>query len=174
MFVAVELPNMPARIQARPDITAKGGEQRILRVTRRVCFAIRSFIICILAGLPMVAIHAEENASLAGGSASFAAVSLNLAAVSSSILNGRDHVVRLAFDSRFSASLKELAAEKELNKALPKSLLRKRLVWVNEPRTKLRPGFGEFFRGETVEPLRSNGAGVDDSRYLYVKFSFRF
>jgi hypothetical protein len=83
-------------------------------------------------------------------------------------------MVRLAFDSRFSESLKELSAEKELNSALPKSLFRKRLVWVNEPRTKLRPGFGEFFRGETVEPLRSNGAGVEDSRYLYVKLSFRF
>jgi hypothetical protein len=165
---------MPAQLQARPGNAAKGGERRSLRV-RRGRFPIWRFIICIIAGcLPIVAIQAEENASMTGGSASFAAVSLNLAAVSSSILNGREHVVRLAFDSRFSESLKELAAEKESNSALPKSLFRKRLVWVNEPRTKLRPGFGEFFRGETVGPLRSNGAGVDDSRYLYVKFSFRF
>ena len=83
-------------------------------------------------------------------------------------------MVRLGFDSRFSESLKELAVEKELSSTLPKSLLRKRLVWVNEPRTKLRPGFGEFFKGETVEPLRSSGVGMEDSRYLYVKFSFRF
>ena len=83
-------------------------------------------------------------------------------------------MIRLSFDSRFSERLKELAGEKELNSALPKAVLRKQLVWVTEPRAKLRPGFGEFFRGETVEPLRSNGAGVEDSRYVYVKFSFKF
>jgi len=163
---------MPARIQARPDNAAKGGEKGSLRVTRRLRFAIRIFILCIVAGLPLVAIEAEENVGL-GGSASFA-VSLNLATLSSSFLAGREHVVRLAFDSRFSESLKELAAGKELNRALPKALLRKQLVWENEPRTKLRPGFGEFFRGETVEPLRTSGVGMEDSRYLYVKFSFKF
>jgi hypothetical protein len=163
---------MPARIQARPDNAAKGGEKRSLRVTRSIRFAIRSFVICILACLPIAAIHAEENAGLTG-SPSFA-VSLNLATLSSSILTGKDHVVRLAFDSRFSEGLKELAADKELKNVLPKSLLRKRLVWVNEPRTKLRPGFGEFFRGETVEPLRTGGVGMEDSRYLYVKFHFKF
>src|SRR5262249_7792745 len=142
--------------------------------TRRGRFLIWSFVIYVLAGcLPMIAVHAEERISLMG-SPSLATVSLNLTVVSSSFSNGKEQMVRLAFDSRFSESLRELAAEKELNSALPKSLLRKRLVWVNEPRARLRPGFGEFFRGETVEPLRSNGAGVDDSRYLYVKLSFRF
>jgi hypothetical protein len=132
-----------------------------------------SLLICILAGcVSSVAVHAEENVSLVGGSPSFA-VTLNLTAISSSLLNARDHV-RLTFDSRFSESVKELAAEKEVNGPLPKPLLRKRLVWVNEPRTKLRPGFGEFFKGETVEPLRTSGVGMEDSRYLYVKFSFRF
>jgi hypothetical protein len=97
-----------------------------------------------------------------------------LALVSSSSFRGKQQTVRLGFDSRFGEDLKELVAERDLNTTLPQSLLRKPLVWVNEPRTKLRPGFGEFFRGETVEPLRSNGAGVDDSRYLYVKLSFRF
>jgi hypothetical protein len=130
-------------------------------------------IIWILSGcLSSVAVHAEENAGLIGGSPSLA-VTLNLTAISSSLVNARDHV-RLTFDSRFSESLKELAAERELQNAPPKALLRKRLVWVNEPRTKLRPGFGEFFKGETVEPLRSSGVGMEDSRYLYVKFSFRF
>jgi hypothetical protein len=163
---------MPAQIQARPDNAAEGGEGRSLRVARRVRFAIRSFILCILACMPIAAIHGEENVGL-GGSPSFA-VSLNLATLSSSLLIGKEQVIRLAFDSRFSESLKELAAGKELNSALPKSLLRKRLIWVNEPRTKLRPGFGEFFRGETVGPLRTSGVGMEDSRYLYVKFSFRF
>src|SRR5262245_56380207 len=163
---------MPARIQARPDNAAKGGENRSLRVTRSICFAIRSFVICILACLPIVAIHAEENAGLTA-SPSFA-VSLNLATLSSSLLTGKEQAVRLAFDSRFGEGLKELAADKESKGVLPKSLLRKRLVWVNEPRSKLRPGFGEFFRGETVGPLRTSGGGMEDSRYLYVKFSFRF
>jgi hypothetical protein len=163
--------SMPAQFEARPGNAAKGGEGRSLQGFGR--FLVWSFVTCVLAAVPVTAVHAEENAHLTG-SGTFAVVSLNLAAVSSSILSGRDQVVRLAFDSRFSESLKELAGEKELNSALPKSLFRKQLVWVNEPRAKLRPGFGEFFRGETVEPLRSNGAGVEDSRYLYVKFSFRF
>jgi hypothetical protein len=162
---------MPAQSEDRPGNAAKDGEPRNLREFGR--FVIWSFVTCALAALPMTGVQAQENANLTG-SATFAVVSLNLAAVSGSILNGRDHVVRLAFDSRFSERLKELAGEKELNSALPKSVLRKQLVWVNEPRAKLRPGFGEFFRGETVEPLRSNGAGVEDSRYLYVKFSFKF
>lgn len=136
-------------------------------------YALRGLILCVLAGLPLVGVHAEENAGLTG-SPSFAAVTLNLAALSSSYLSGKEHVIRLAFDSRFSESVKELAAEKELNSAPSKSLLRKQLVWVNEPKTKLRPGFGEFFRGETVEPLRTSGVGMEDSRYLYVKFSFKF
>jgi hypothetical protein len=160
-------------MQSRPDHAAKCGEQGSLRVMRRARHAIGSLIVCILAGLPIVAIHAEEKSGLTG-SHSFAAVSLNLAALSSSYLTGKDRVVRLAFDSRFSTSLKELAAEKELKNAPSKALLRKQLVWVEEPRTKLRPGFGEFFRGETVEPLRTSGVGMEDSRYLYVKFSFKF
>jgi hypothetical protein len=166
---------MPAQIQVLPDSAAKGGgQERSRRVTGRGRLLIWSFIICVLAGcLPMVAVHAEEHISPIS-SPSLATISLNLSVVSSAVSNGREQMVRLAFDSRFSESLKELSAEKELNSALPKSLFRKRLVWVNEPRTKLRPGFGEFFRGETVEPLRSNGAGVEDSRYLYVKLSFRF
>jgi hypothetical protein len=132
-------------------------------------------LICIFAGcLPFSAVRAEENIGLSGGSLSLATVSLNLAFVSSSSFHGKQQMVRLDFDSRFGESLKELVAERDLKTTLPKSLLRKPLVWVNEPRTQLRPGFGEFFRGETVEPLRSNGAGVDDSRYLYVKLSFRF
>jgi hypothetical protein len=162
---------MPAEVKARPVNAAKDGEGRSLRGSGRL--VIWSFITWVLAALPLTVVQAEENINLTG-SAAFAVVSLNLAAVSSSVLRERDHVVRLAFDSRFSERLKELAGEKELNSALPKSVLRKQLVWVNEPRAKLRPGFGEFFRGETVEPLRSNGAGVEDSRYLYVKFSFRF
>ena len=163
--------SMPAQIQARPGNAAQGGEQRSLRVIIR--YALGSLILCVFVSFPIVAIHAEENASLTGSS-SFAAVSLNLAALSSSYLSGKEHVIRLAFDSRFSESVKELAAEKELESAPPKTLLRKRLVWVNEPKTKLRPGFGEFFRGETVEPLRTSGVGMEDSRYLYVKFSFKF
>jgi hypothetical protein len=162
---------MPAELKARPGNAAKDGEGRNLRGVGR--FVIWSFITWVLAALPLTGVQAQENANVTG-SATFAVVSLNLAAVSSSILNERDHVLRLAFDSRFSESLKELAGEKELNSALPKSLFRKRLVWVNEPRAKLRPGFGEFFRGETVEPLRSSGVGMEDSRYLYVKFSFKF
>ena len=166
---------MPAQIPVLPDSAAEcGGWERSRRDTGRGRFLIGRFIISLLAGcLAMVAVHAEEHISPMS-SPSLATVSLNLSVVSSSVSNGREQIVRLAFDSRFNESLKELAAEKELSSALPKTLLRKRLVWVNEPRTKLRPGFGEFFRGETVEPLRSNGAGVEDSRYLYVKLSFRF
>jgi hypothetical protein len=169
---------MPAQLPTRTDRAAKGGGGERSRQSRLVTgntpLLIWSFIVCVFAGcLPMVAVHAEEHISLTG-SPSLATLSLNLTVVSSLVSNGREQMVRLAFDSRFNESLKELAGEKELNSALPKSLLRKRLVWVNEPRARLRPGFGEFFRGETVEPLRSNGAGVDDSRYLYVKLSFKF
>lgn len=83
--------------------------------------------------------------------------------------------IRLSLDSRFSDDLKDLAAERERGVSLPKSILRKQLVWIGDgPRTKLRPGFGPFFRGETVEPLRCSGVGVEDSRYLFVKLSFRF
>jgi hypothetical protein len=143
-------------------------------VGRNGRFALWSFIYVLAGCLPTFGVHAEENGALSGGSLSLATVSLNLAFVSSSTFNAREQTVRLGFDSRFGENLKELVAEKDLNSVLPKSFLRRQLVWVNEPRTKLRPGFGEFFRGETVEPLRSNGAGVEDSRYLYVKFSFRF
>lgn len=83
--------------------------------------------------------------------------------------------VRLTLDSRFSTELKDLAAQRESGGTVSKSLLRKQLVWIRQgPRAKIRPGFGEFFRGETVEPLRCSGAGVEDSRYLYVKLSFKF
>jgi hypothetical protein len=135
-------------------------------------------LICLIAGwLPTISVHAQENTGLSGGSLSLATVSLNLAFVSSSSISsftGKQQMVRLGFDSRFGESLKELVAERDLNSAVPKSVLRKQLVWVNEPRAKIRPGFGEFFKGETVGPLRTNGAGVDDSRYLYVKLSFKF
>ena len=133
------------------------------------------FIVCILAGLPTVALQAEENVGLSGASPSLAALSINLALVSRSSLYAREQVVRLGFDSRFTRGLKELAAERELNDTLPKLLLRKQLISSGEgPRTKVRPGFGQFFSGETIEPLRTSGAGVDDSRYVFVKLSFRF
>jgi hypothetical protein len=112
---------------------------------------------------------------LAGSATSLASLSLNLALVSNQALFQTERQVRLGFDSRFSPNLKELAAERERGTLLPKSILRKQLVWIREgPRAKIRPGFGEFFRGETVEPLRCSGAGVEDSRYLYVKLSFKF
>jgi len=165
---------MPAQHTARRDNAAKSGWERNQWVTRRGFLPIWG-LICILAGcLPFNAVHAEESTRLSGGSLSLATVSLNLALVSSSAFNGKQQMVRLDFDLRFGENLKELVAERDLKSTLPKSLLRKPLVWVNEPRTQLRPGFGEFFRGETVEPLRSNGAGVDDSRYLYLKLSFKF
>jgi hypothetical protein len=166
---------MPAQHEFRRERSApreacRAGSQE---VTVKRFFPV-VLTLCVLAwSLMAVAIHAEENISLA--SPSLATLSLNLAVISSSSLNAREHTVRLKFDSRFSSSLKELAAERELNSALPESLLRRPLVWRSEgPRVKLSPGFGEFFRGETVGPLRANGAGVEDSRYLYVKFSFRF
>lgn len=165
---------MPAQLEARSENAAIGDWKRIRRAAKGR-FPIWTFIVCIFAGLPLAAAHAEENVSLAGGFPSITTVSLNLALVSSSSLTAREHALRLGFDSRFSKGLKEVALEKESKNALPKSLLRKQLVWANEgPRAKVRPGFGEFFRGETVGPLRSNGAGVEDSRYLFVKFSFRF
>jgi hypothetical protein len=163
---------MPAQLPVRPDCAATSGEKRSRQATVRGRLPIWCFI-CVLAGLlPSIAVHGEENINLMGSPS--LAVSLNLVLVSSSIFNGKEQTVRLGFNSRFGENLKELVAERDLDSIFPKTLLRKRLVWVNEPRTKLRPGFGEFFRGETVEPLRSNGAGVEDSRYLYVKFSFRF
>jgi hypothetical protein len=143
-------------------------------MVRRGRFALLSIICLIVGWLPTLAVHAGESIGLSGGSLSLATVSLNLAFVSHSTINSREHTVRLGFESRFGENVKELVAERDLNSPLPKSLLRKQLVWVNEPRAKIRPGFGEFFRGETVEPLRSNGAGVEDSRYLYVKLSFKF
>src|SRR5262245_53390502 len=119
---------MSAQLPTRADRAAKrGGGGRSRQVTRRGRILIWRFIICVLAGwLPMVGVHAEEHISLRG-SPSLATVSLNLSVVSSSVSNGREQIVRLAFDSRFNQSLKELAAEKDLNSALPKSLLRKRL-----------------------------------------------
>jgi hypothetical protein len=164
---------MPAQLHARPDCSATSGGKRSRQTAVRGRLPIWCFIGVLAGFLPSVLVHGEENVSLTG-SPSLASVSLNLALVSSSVFNGKEQMVRLGFDSRFGESLKELVAERDLNSILPKSLLRKRLVWVNEPRAKLRPGFGEFFRGETVEPLRSNGAGVEDSRYLYVKLSFKF
>jgi hypothetical protein len=165
---------MPAHYTTRRDNTARSGWERNRDLTRRGLLPILG-LICVLAGcLPFIGVHAEESAGLSGGSLSLATVSLNLAFVSSSSFHGKEQMVRLGFDSRFGENLKELVAQKGLNTTLSQSLLRKPLVWVNEPRTKVRPGFGEFFKGETVGPLRSNGAGVDDSRYLYVKWSFRF
>lgn len=167
---------MPAQPEARHE-TSASLEARWLRhrLASRL-LRIIGFVLCIFGG--SLAACAQQN--LTGFSASLANLSLNLAlfsrsSVSSVSLNGKEQSVRLAFDSRFSTSLKELAAERELQNALPKSLLRKQLIWSSEgPRAKVRPGFGELFHGETVEPLRCSGAGVEDSRYLYVKLSFRF
>jgi hypothetical protein len=133
-------------------------------------------VVCILAGcLTTVGAKAEENSILAGSGPSLANLSLNLALVSNQAFFGAERQVRLSFDSRFSTDLKDLAAEREKGNSLPKSILRKQLIWISEgPRAKVRPGFGPFFRGETVEPLRCSGAGVEDSRYLFVKLSFRF
>jgi hypothetical protein len=133
-------------------------------------------VLCILAGcVTTVGARAEENSILAGAVPSLANLSLNLALVSNQALFGTERRVRLSFDTRFSTDLKDLAAEREKGSSLPKSILRKQLVWISDgPRAKVRPGFGPFFRGETVEPLRCNGAGVEDSRYLFVKLSFRF
>jgi hypothetical protein len=167
---------MPAQSEAWRDISASiDARWRRNRVASRLVRMV-GFVLCILGGT--LAACAQERSTIF--SPSFANLSLNLAlfsksSVSSSSLNGREQSMRLEFDSRFSTSLKELAAERELQNPLPKSLLRKRLVWISEgPRAKVRPGFGELFHGETVEPLRCSGAGVEDSRYLYVKFSFRF
>jgi hypothetical protein len=165
---------MPAHVEARSENAIIGDWGRNRRAMKG-CFPIWILVVCILVGLPVRAVHGEESVSLSGVFPSITTLSLNLALVSSSSLYARGHAMHLDFDSRFSQDLKGLALEKEANNALPKSLLRKQLVWVSEgPRAKVRPGFGEFFRGETVEPLRSNGAGVEDSRYLFVKFSFRF
>jgi hypothetical protein len=133
-------------------------------------------VLSILAGsLATSGAKGEESSILAGAGPSLANLSLNLALVSSPSFLATERQVRLAFDSRFSADLKDLAAERDRGTLLPKSILRKQLVWINEgPRAKVRPGFGPFFRGETVEPLRCSGAGVEDSRYLFVKLSFRF
>jgi hypothetical protein len=165
---------MPAQHTAWRANAARSGWKQCRRATQGGFFPIWG-LICVLAGcLPVNAVHAEESTGLSGRSLSLATVSLNLALVSSSVFHGKEQMVRLGFHSRFSENLKELVAERDLKTALPKSLLRKPLVWVNEPRATLRPGFGELFHGETVEPLRCNGAGVEDSRYLYVKWSFRF
>src|SRR5689334_4389422 len=140
---------MPAQRTGWHDSAPNGDSDHSRRMTRKGRFALWSFIYLIAAWLPTFGVHAEENTGLSGGSLSLATVSLNLAFVSSSTFNSKERTVRLGFDSRFAANLKELVAERELNSPLPKSLLRKQLVWVNEPRAKIRPGFGEFFRGET-------------------------
>ena len=167
---------MPAQPEARREISALlDARWRRHRVASRL-LRIIGFVLCILGGA--LAAYAQER--LAGLSPSLANLSLNLAlfsrsSLSSSSLNRTEQTVRLEFDSRFSTSLRELATDRELNSTLPKSFLRRQLVWPTEgPRAKVRPGFGELFHGETVEPLRCSGAGVEDSRYLYVKFSFRF
>lgn len=167
---------MPAQPEARRETNASlEARWRRNRVVSRRLLRIIGFVLCIFGG----SLAACAQQKLTGFSPSLANLSLNLAlfsrsSVSGASLNGKEQSVRLAFDSRFSMSLKELAAEMDLN-AVPKSILRKQLVWPSEgPRAKVRPGFGELFHGETVEPLRCSGAGVEDSRYLYVKFSFRF
>ena len=159
---------MPARAQARPENAAKGDRGRSRRkVGGRL--AVRAFLVGFLATLPMLTARAQENV---GAFPSITTISLNLAFLHN--FSRKEQPMRLDFDSRFSKNLKDLAEEKGAN-SIPKSLLRKQLSWPTEgPRAKVRPGFGEFFHGETVEPLRCSGAGVEDSRYLYVKFSFRF
>jgi hypothetical protein len=152
------------------------GWARNQRIVGRRFFRFLIVVLCILAGiLSTVGAKAEENPATTGAGLSLMNLSLNLALVSNRAALGTERPVRLGLDSRFGADLKSLAAEREGGSILPKSVLRKSLVWISEgPRAKIRPGFGEFFRGETVEPLRCNGAGVEDSRYLYVKLSFRF
>jgi hypothetical protein len=39
---------------------------------------------------------------------------------------------------------------------------------------KLRTGFGQFFRGDTIGRSRASGAGVEDPDCFYLKMSFRF
>jgi hypothetical protein len=168
---------MPAQLEPRREISASKDASRTpsRRLARAGLVRILALIFCVVASSVPVAVHAEDNVSLTGVSPSLATLSLNLALMSSSSLYRREHLVQLALDSRFSANLKDLAAQRDLNNGPSKSLLRKQLVWASEgPRARLRPGFGEIFHGETVEPLRCSGAGVEDSRYLYVKFSFRF
>lgn len=168
---------MPAKAEARPNVSAwKNADRARNRLVARGIFPLLSFLCCLAAGiLATRSIRAEENGVLAGSGPSLTTLSLNLALLSSHSLLGAERLIQLPFDARFSASLKDLASEKENGSTLPKSLLRKPLVWFKEvPRARLRPGFGPFFEGETVEPLRCNGAGVEDSRYLFVKLSFRF
>src|SRR5690242_1884797 len=122
---------MPAQHTGWHDNAANGGWKRSRRIERRGRLALLS-LICLIAGwLPTLAMHAEENTGLAGGSLSLATISLNvanLAFVSSSTFSSRDHAVRLKLDSRFGEVLKELVAVKDLKTTLPKSLLRKPLV----------------------------------------------
>lgn len=168
---------MPAQVDARPKTASKdAGWARNRRILGRRFSRFLILLLCILAGsLSTVGARAEENGMLAGPAPLLANLSLNLVLASKQSSFIAQHPIRLSLDSRFSDDLKDLAAERERGVLLPKSILRKPLVWISEgPRTKLRPGFGPFFRGETVEPLRCSGAGVEDSRYLFVKLSFRF
>jgi hypothetical protein len=168
---------MPRKVEARPETALNdAGRVRHRRIVSRRFSRFLILVLSILAGsLATLGAKGEENSILAGTGPSLANLSLNLALVSNQALFGAERQVRLALDSRFSTELKDLAAEWERSSILPKSLLRKPLIWISEgPRAKFRPGFGPFFRGETVEPLRCNGAGVEDSRYLFVKLSFRF
>jgi len=170
ILIATSL-TMPVRVESRPENAAKGDWRRS-RQTAAGRLAVWIFLACIFAALPTLTARAEENV---GAFPSITTISLNLGLLHSFSLHRKEQAMRLNFDSRFSKGLKDLAEEKGVNDSVSKSLLRKRLIWPGEgPRAKLRPGFGEFFHGETVEPLRSSGAGVEDSRYLYVKFSFRF
>jgi hypothetical protein len=168
---------MPEQVQAWPKTPSRdAGWARNRRIMGRRFSRFLIILLCILAGsLSTVGAKAEENPAATGAGLSLMNLSLNLALVSHQATLGALRPVRLALDSRFNADLKDLAAERERSASLSTSLLRKPLVWIREgPRARIRPGFGEFFRGETVEPLRCSGAGVDDSRYLYVKLSFRF
>src|SRR5882724_3712701 len=131
---------MPAQPQARHETSASiDARWRRNRVASRL-LRIIGFVLCIFGGT--IGACAQER--LTGFSPSLATLSLNLAlfsrsSLSSSSLNGSGQVVRLAFDSRFNTSLKELAAERDLNSTLPKSFLRKQLVWPSEgPRAKVR------------------------------------
>lgn len=162
---------MPAQAETRPrsaDIGDQTWNQRVMTGLLPIWI----LMVCVFSGLSGARVYAEEAPALFP---SITTVSLNLTLLNSFSLRQSQQTMRLDFDSRFTSTLKGLAAERDGKGAVSKAVLRKQLIWPSEgPRAKVRPGFGEFFHDETVEPLRSSGAGVEDSRYLYVKFSFRF
>jgi hypothetical protein len=77
------------------------------------------------------------------------------------------HTVQLTYELWSSKKPVERYSESTVERLYRQAFLR-------EGRTTVRPGFGQFFPGDIIGRSKTSGAGLEESKYVYVRFCFRF